>query len=131
MGNNSYCIPLCERDYSPTIEENLRYFADHYYGFRLMVDDLVSATRFVTELEGGADSGSDEFIETIDYQSSIPVAVYNDTTDELVYNNHFDIFVTTHKTSDGTYRVVAFDIEPRSIAWGSNPCDASTRRPGV
>ena len=36
--------------------------------------------------------------------------------------NRLDLFILTHKTPDGTYRIVGFDVFPRSLAWGTNAC---------
>ena len=80
-----------------------------------MVDELVSNTRFITEV---GDSVSFEQFE--DYVSGIPVSGFENG--KVFVFNHLDLFILTHKTLDETYRIVGFDVEPRSLAWGTEAC---------
>jgi hypothetical protein len=53
-------------------------------------------------------------IDIFDYFDGIPVGYQKDG--QMMIFNHLEITVDTHKTIEGHERIVAFDVEPFSIA---------------
>jgi len=49
------------------------------------------------------------------------------TPDKYVFYNHLELTVETHKTLDGHERIVAFDVEPFSIAEDENRFEYSKK----
>jgi hypothetical protein len=92
--------------------EFLLNMAKNEYHYKLMVDELISATIIKTE--------SDEK----DYFKGIPVAKHDPVTSQVYMYNHLDLFVSINRAADGTERIVEFDVQPKSIDWSRSVlCD--------
>lgn len=86
------------------------------FEYKLNIDDLPSATRY----HGGGTTNTPE--HKIIYSDSIPLISYK-SADKIKIYNHLHLIIETHKTDQGTRRIVGFDVEPMSIDWSSiNPC---------
>lgn len=83
--------------------------------YRLMVDELISAT---VKQRG-------EGVEGLDYFKGIPISKVHESTGGVSVYNHLDFHVGLHKSmkvGEPSYRIVEFDVEPKSINWGNDPC---------
>ena len=92
-----------------------------------MVDDLPSASVFRSKK--GKTTNHDEIPEVV-YDRGIPVARQlikqgGPVKDEIMVMNHLLITIETHsvdKNADGAIRIVGFEVEAKSVAWGEKPC---------
>ena len=57
------------------------------------------------------------------YTEGLMLAKYDLLKQEIRVMNHLDITVEVHGGITGDrLKIVGFDVEPKSIDWGSNPC---------
>ena len=57
------------------------------------------------------------------YDDGLPLAKYNLLKKQIRVMNHLDITVEVHSGISGRLKIVGFEVEPKSIDWGANPCD--------
>ena len=57
------------------------------------------------------------------YTEGLMGAKYDVPKNELQVMNHLDITVEVHAGMGDRFKIVGFDVEPKSINWGDNPCD--------
>ena len=90
--------------------ENFKTYIEEDYHYSLYLDELPSAT--VVKDGFGKD--------VYDYFDGIPIGHVNDGNPfdkgKIIFYNHLEITVEVHETLDGHHRVVAFDVEPMSLA---------------
>ena len=97
-----------------------------------MIDDLPSAT--VIPPKATPEETVREYIDSekyelvgmqkeVVYTEGLQVAQYDVLYRQLRVMNHLDITVEIHAGITGDqYKIVGFDVEPKSIDWGDNPC---------
>ena len=97
-----------------------------------MIDDLPSATVIspkATKPESAQDLiDSDKYklvgmMDEVIYTEGLKLSKYDLLTKQLRVMNHLDITVEVHGGITGDrLKIVGFDVESKSIDWGSNPC---------
>lgn len=105
MDTNVPCRTLCKgvslnKDQSGTLAKRIR---NNYY-IHLLVDNLPCATKFENE----------QTHEKM-YEHGYRFGMYAKQSDEVYLNNHIALRLYYHKESEEFYRVVGFEVEPRSI----------------
>ncbi|CAM4775184.1 unnamed protein product [Rotaria magnacalcarata] len=105
MATNVGCQSLCKdkhlnKQQSSTISKRIR---KNYY-VHLLIDNLPCATKF-------------ENVETHEvlYEHGYRLGLYTKKTEETYINNHLIMKLYYHKESEDLYRVVGFEVEPKSI----------------
>jgi len=106
FNKDKHGVTACVREngYNADDFEQFTFFIDHQYKYSLYLDGLPSATIL------RATEGSTVF----DYFTGIQVGQKHG--DKYLLYNHLELTVETHTTLDGHERIVAFDVEPFSIA---------------
>jgi hypothetical protein len=95
----------CSKTFSKTQVDQFKWYIKRSYHYKLYLDELPSAT--IIRNKNGVD--------IVNYYDGIPIG-YTDTNGTVNVFNHLEITVDTHKTYDGHERIVAFDVEPFSLA---------------
>ncbi|CAM2699090.1 unnamed protein product [Rotaria socialis] len=105
MATNVGCQTLCKdkhlnKQQSSTIGKRIR---KNYY-VHLLIDNLPCATKF-------------ENVEThkVLYEHGYRLGLYTKKTEETYINNHLIMKLYYHKEPGDLYRVVGFEVEPKSI----------------
>ena len=110
--------------YEPAMYKRLSTMAEQNYKYKLMIDDLPSATVY-HKLANTTNSVSQSTDTQYDYGILVAQKVSEATgamTDEISVMNHLVLNVDTHSTSSGAIRIVGFKVEAFSVDWGENPC---------
>ena len=109
--------------YETYIYNRMKIMSERNYSYKLMIDDLPSATVYRKE---GKTTNS-ESRPDIEYDSGIPVArkiikPNGPITGEIEVMNHLIMTVETHTTDSGAIRIVGFEVQAMSVDWGEDPC---------
>ena len=101
-----------------------------------MIDDLPSATVIspkATKPESAKELiDSDKYklvgmMDEVVYTEGLKMSKYDMVSRNLRIMNHLDITVEVHGGITGDrLKIVGFDVEPKSIDWGTNPCGKFT-----
>ncbi|XP_071116684.1 transmembrane 9 superfamily member 4-like [Haliotis cracherodii] len=118
MAQNISCETLCNHPTSPSkpmqISQNgAADFIDkikHDYFVHLIVDNLPCATKF-------------ELLDSKEVQYEHGYKLGYETGNEVYLNNHLRLILKFHTDDDIVFRVVAFEVEPRSINNGELTVD--------
>ncbi|XP_046575927.1 LOW QUALITY PROTEIN: transmembrane 9 superfamily member 4-like [Haliotis rubra] len=110
MAQNISCETLCNHPSSPTkpvqiSQSGAADFIDrikHDYFVHLIVDNLPCATKF-------------ELLDSKEVQYEHGYKLGYETGNEVYINNHLRLILKYHTDDDKSFRVVAFEVEPRSI----------------
>ena len=110
--------------YEAAVMNRLNIVADQNFEYKLMIDDLPSATVYRRDEKGTTNSHG---LPQIEYDYGIPVAhkvikPSGPISNELMLMNHLQLTVETHTTDNGAIRIVGFEVEAMSIDWGDKPC---------
>ena len=58
-----------------------------------------------------------------DYSEGISMAKFDSESNHVIIMNHLDIIIEIHGgTNADRYKIVGFEVYPKSIDWGSHPC---------
>ena len=106
---------LCTKYLQPGEAEMFSYLIENDFKYKLYLDGLPSATIM-------RDDHNREMEP--DYSVGIPIGRYDGEGQVAIYN-HLDIFVIVHNTPEGHHRIVGFEVEPYSMAEGSNSPEES------
>ncbi|CAF1194796.1 unnamed protein product [Didymodactylos carnosus] len=116
MDSDSKCQVLCKqvqlnKQQSTTIAKRIK---NNYY-VHLLVDNLPCATKF-------------QNVETRDvlYEHGYRVGVYLKDTKQVYLNNHLILKLYYHREDDKHYRVVGFEVEPKSVDYKRITIDDET-----
>lgn len=85
-----------------------------------MLDELISATTIT--------NGTNKSSAVKDYSRGIPVSKFDKATGKVFLYNHVELVVSINRASDGSERIVGFDIEPKSIDWRDSACELDTEQ---
>eukprot|EP00746_Dinoflagellata_sp_MGD_P003376 gnl/MRDRNA2_/MRDRNA2_106568_c0_seq1.p1 gnl/MRDRNA2_/MRDRNA2_106568_c0~~gnl/MRDRNA2_/MRDRNA2_106568_c0_seq1.p1 ORF type:complete len:657 (-),score=77.28 gnl/MRDRNA2_/MRDRNA2_106568_c0_seq1:237-1979(-) len=106
MRQNKTCAVLCKRNFTaPFLKNMVKKFIDDEYTVNLRLDNLPAATR----------DRDQEGIGMTLYNHGYPVG--SNIDGRYYFNNHFTMHIKYHAQPgeyEG-YRIVAFDIEPKSL----------------
>ena len=85
--------------------------AEMNYNYKLMIDDLPSATVY----KKASNTTNSDIHPEIQYDSGIPVArkivkPHGPITGEITVMNHLVLTVETHTTDSGAIRIVGFEV---------------------
>ena len=110
----------CDRVmYSPAVYNRLSVMAIRDFNYRLLIDDLPSAT--VIRRDPSTTNADVMKLDEIFYDHGIPVAEFDGHYKKLSVYNHLIFTVETHKVKEDV-RIVGFEVEAKSIEWGDEPC---------
>ncbi|CAJ0578050.1 unnamed protein product, partial [Mesorhabditis spiculigera] len=109
MGQNTSCASACNEKSEVSITKQeakkLMQRIHEEYHVHLLVDNLPVSTKF--------EFNSDKGVETI-YDVGYAVGFVDEKSGDVYLNNHLDFVLKYHK-AEGKYRVVGFEVTPRSI----------------
>ena len=122
--DNPRCLVIAEEiPYEPAIYNRLKIMAQQNYEYKLLLDDLPSATVYKREVN----TTNSDTRPLLEYDYGIPVAnqiikATGPHKGEISVMNHLVLTVDTHTTDSGAIRIVGFEVEAKSINWGDDPC---------
>ena len=121
--------------FDPAVRNRYNMMSHNKYFYRLMVDDLPSATLLSPKkpdeqpMNATFASGVPETFHLVGigdavYDDGLKVAYYYNFMQqkEIRVYNHLEITVEVHKGLSDKFRIVGFEVEPKSIDWEGNPC---------
>uniref|UniRef100_A0A0N5A1G2 Transmembrane 9 superfamily member n=1 Tax=Parastrongyloides trichosuri TaxID=131310 RepID=A0A0N5A1G2_PARTI len=106
------CASVCQSSNIFNIPKDdsyvLRKRIEEDYHVHLLIDNLPCATKF-TDPETGE----------VFYDHGYRLGYMNEENNRYYVNNHLDIVLKYHEPEPGVYRVVGFEVQPRSISHDS------------
>ena len=119
LGKNETCRQLCTTTYSKATQARLGVLASRGFEYKLMIDDLPSATVIPAE-----NTTTQHNNPNIVYNKGIRVAKWNPLKSKVEgglgvssVNNHLIMTIDYHKDSTKAVRIVGFDVEAKSVDW--------------
>lgn len=110
MAVNQTCRIVCQQKLDAKQSSDLDKLIKHEYFVHLLLDNLPVATRFTL-----GKSASDD-ISSVQYEHGYRLGFVKDDTSYI--NNHLTLIVRYHFDEHERYRIVGFEVEPRSVAHG-------------
>ena len=113
----------------------MNMMSQNKYFYKLMVDDLPSATVIPKDRKQKAKEivrayESQDIFSILQlnmdvvYTEGLMVGAFDLYEKEFHVNNHLDITLEIHGGIGGDkFKIVGFDVEPKSIDWQGNPCN--------
>lgn len=108
---NQTCRILCQQTLDSPVSEGLSRLIQHEYYVHLLLDNLPVALRFTLGKSTGADDS-----DNVQYERGYHLGFVKDGISYL--NNHLSFIVRYNYDERERYRIVGFEVEARSVAYG-------------
>lgn len=112
MKKDTSCNLLCRRTLSPKIQRRLSKMIKDEYRVNMIVDNLPS---FTHQYYQTGDERSKEGIEVVDHFEKGHLLGFLDEVKKPFVFNHLAINILIHAVGEASYRIVGFEVEPKSV----------------